>query len=172
MKHISKSIKKRNVCPGQIKNKRFSTKAETEKTSDFTLKFERVKINCFHVQLPFDIIDDPVLNVKDLGVLTALERFAWPKDICCPTTAQLREKTKLSNRGLYPALKKLKKYHYIDWKETRSVNIYLLVWKNADPKKRLAKFKNTRSDWLLRICLLYTSPSPRDRTRSRMPSSA
>ena len=24
----------------------------------------------------------------------------------------------------------------------------------------------------LRICLLYTSPSPRDRTRSRMPSSA
>src|SRR5665811_1248744 len=25
---------------------------------------------------------------------------------------------------------------------------------------------------LLRLCLLYTSPSPRDRTRSRMPSSA
>ena len=28
------------------------------------------------------------------------------------------------------------------------------------------------SDALRRICLLYTSPSPRDRTRSRMPSSA
>ena len=26
--------------------------------------------------------------------------------------------------------------------------------------------------WLFWICLLYTSPSPRDRTRSRMPSSA
>ena len=25
---------------------------------------------------------------------------------------------------------------------------------------------------LARLCLLYTSPSPRDRTRSRMPSSA
>ena len=25
---------------------------------------------------------------------------------------------------------------------------------------------------LLKLCLLYTSPSPRDRTRSRMPSSA
>ena len=25
---------------------------------------------------------------------------------------------------------------------------------------------------LTRVCLLYTSPSPRDRTRSRMPSSA
>ena len=33
---------------------------------------------------------------------------------------------------------------------------------------------NTDSDSevLLNICLLYTSPSPRDRTRSRMPSSA
>ena len=27
-------------------------------------------------------------------------------------------------------------------------------------------------DQFLNICLLYTSPSPRDRTRSRMPSSA
>ena len=26
--------------------------------------------------------------------------------------------------------------------------------------------------WKLNSCLLYTSPSPRDRTRSRMPSSA
>ena len=29
-----------------------------------------------------------------------------------------------------------------------------------------------RSDLIDKICLLYTSPSPRDRTRSRMPSSA
>ena len=28
------------------------------------------------------------------------------------------------------------------------------------------------ANWFLAICLLYTSPSPRDRTRSRMPSSA
>ena len=27
-------------------------------------------------------------------------------------------------------------------------------------------------DQVIRVCLLYTSPSPRDRTRSRMPSSA
>ena len=31
---------------------------------------------------------------------------------------------------------------------------------------------NLRSPVLLDFCLLYTSPSPRDRTRSRMPSSA
>ena len=28
------------------------------------------------------------------------------------------------------------------------------------------------TDFLPSLCLLYTSPSPRDRTRSRMPSSA
>ena len=34
-------------------------------------------------------------------------------------------------------------------------------------------YKNEIIDEALdRICLLYTSPSPRDRTRSRMPSSA
>ena len=33
------------------------------------------------------------------------------------------------------------------------------------PKKR-------HESWQLLVCLLYTSPSPRDRTRSRMPSSA
>ena len=42
-------------------------------------------------------------------------------------------------------------------------------------KKRLSKKKqndpNTPNN-LSRNCLLYTSPSPRDRTRSRMPSSA
>ena len=30
----------------------------------------------------------------------------------------------------------------------------------------------TWANWAITSCLLYTSPSPRDRTRSRMPSSA
>ena len=34
-------------------------------------------------------------------------------------------------------------------------------------KKQIPDLEGT-----LNICLLYTSPSPRDRTRSRMPSSA
>ena len=37
------------------------------------------------------------------------------------------------------------------------------VLENKDGKKKIVKRK---------LCLLYTSPSPRDRTRSRMPSSA
>ena len=32
--------------------------------------------------------------------------------------------------------------------------------------------EDARQRWLFRICLLYTSPSPRDRQKSRMPSSA
>ena len=36
-------------------------------------------------------------------------------------------------------------------------------------KRRDAPYRSGEGDW---ICLLYTSPSPRDRTRSRMPSSA
>ena len=34
------------------------------------------------------------------------------------------------------------------------------------------KVGNAASEATLKACLLYTSPSPRDRTRSRMPSSA
>ena len=40
----------------------------------------------------------------------------------------------------------------------RSINLMLKDWQNRGI--------------LLWTCLLYTSPSPRDRTRSRMPSSA
>ena len=36
----------------------------------------------------------------------------------------------------------------------------------------LKKFSNIKFDIRHIPCLLYTSPSPRDRTRSRMPSSA
>ena len=36
----------------------------------------------------------------------------------------------------------------------------------------LAENAEQRATALEKICLLYTSPSPRDRTRSRMPSSA
>ena len=40
---------------------------------------------------------------------------------------------------------------------------------NVDEELRIGKDHKAKCRW---ICLLYTSPSPRDRTRSRMPSSA
>ena len=43
-----------------------------------------------------------------------------------------------------------------------------------DAKNKLSEVKKLEADLLtqLQSCLLYTSPSPRDHTRSRMPSSA
>ena len=46
-------------------------------------------------------------------------------------------------------------------------------WAQAhEIRKALKEFKNTGKFIYAYSCLLYTSPSPRDRTRSRMPSSA
>ena len=47
------------------------------------------------------------------------------------------------------------------YKEQRVIKDFIGLAKNAD-----------NSSWSTYFCLLYTSPSPRDRTRSRMPSSA
>ena len=46
--------------------------------------------------------------------------------------------------------------------------VYNMFFKN----KLEHKYASQIQDELYNICLLYTSPSPRDRTRSRMPSSA
>ena len=44
--------------------------------------------------------------------------------------------------------------------------------KNKGVIKGVEKAKKRSKNAKTRYCLLYTSPSPRDRTRSRMPSSA
>ena len=56
---------------------------------------------------------------------------------------------------------------------------YRFVGEAADGEVALPLIRKTRPDVLITDikmpfmdCLLYTSPSPRDRTRSRMPSSA
>ena len=46
-----------------------------------------------------------------------------------------------------------------------------IVYNIVQNEKRLKKVFRL-SNLKIKICLLYTSPSPRDRTRSRMPSSA
>ena len=57
--------------------------------------------------------------------------------------------------------------HYYDiLKETEDTISYA---EHIDPKKGYAIAGMEYEEY---ICLLYTSPSPRDRTRSRMPSSA
>ena len=41
-----------------------------------------------------------------------------------------------------------------------------------EQSKEWVKYQYVGRDGVTKHCLLYTSPSPRDRTRSRMPSSA
>ena len=49
---------------------------------------------------------------------------------------------------------------------------YLIGTRNLSRNQALGIMANIRRESSFRTCLLYTSPSPRDRTRSRMPSSA
>ena len=58
-----------------------------------------------------------------------------------------------------------------DFKFVRDVGVTFQMIFN-DIIKRKIKKKWTLKDKEMQYCLLYTSPSPRDRTRSRMPSSA
>ena len=48
------------------------------------------------------------------------------------------------------------------------------TWKNVKTDLAYALGPNVHRSWTARlhICLLYTSPSPRDRQKARMPSSA
>ena len=52
------------------------------------------------------------------------------------------------------------------------VDIYLERIENALGDAILSRDKARREESWIKICLLYTSPSPRDATLSRMPSSA
>ena len=49
---------------------------------------------------------------------------------------------------------------------------YLILNGELPNKKQLKAFEKVEKKERNLSCLLYTSPSPRDRTRSRMPSSA
>ena len=68
-------------------------------------------------------------------------------------------------------------YGYVRDKEPLSIN-WAEISKNfndrlaADEAERQGKRDDIQKQYDELSCLLYTSPSPRDRTRSRMPSSA
>ena len=55
-------------------------------------------------------------------------------------------------------------------KRTQMVDRMALRFSKTDPGK--CKFEGEGANRVGKYCLLYTSPSPRDRQKSRMPSSA
>ena len=52
----------------------------------------------------------------------------------------------------------------------RAYTTFMTIMGRLASKGLLHRRRGGRADYY--VCLLYTSPSPRDRTRSRMPSSA
>ena len=68
---------------------------------------------------------------------------------------------------------KIRKYTYT--KEEVDVLISAAVREAVEEAKKIdeeSMAKHNRDATVISICLLYTSPSPRDRQKSRMPSSA
>ena len=78
----------------------------------------------------------------------------------------------INNVGIAGPTGSLEKLKSKDWENTLhvDVNSHFYFTKKAIPL--LKKSKNGSIINISSTCLLYTSPSPRDRTRSRMPSSA
>src|SRR5678810_839453 len=76
---------------------------------------------------------------------------------------QLTDKVLLVGEGsLYPALHRLEGRGWIESE-----------WRLSERNRRAKFYRLTaRGRQQLKVCLLYTSPSPRDRQKSRMPSSA
>ena len=55
-------------------------------------------------------------------------------------------------------------------KDYKGVGDYSIDWKTQDFRGNFIIIEHTKEEYS--FCLLYTSPSPRDRQKSRMPSSA
>ena len=64
--------------------------------------------------------------------------------------------------SIFLTKQKIKK-EWTDYNGHMNVAYYVLIFDQYGSEELMTLFK---------ICLLYTSPSPRDRTRYRMPSSA
>ena len=73
------------------------------------------------------------------------------------------------------ALDDIALYSMVTKTRTQALSTWQALWFRISTggRRRMARTRYSIWDTILRIaCLLYTSPSPRDRTRSRMPSSA
>ena len=55
---------------------------------------------------------------------------------------------------------------------SKNQTIHSINWKDFPKGIYFYKIENSGIEGKIMICLLYTSPSPRDRQKSRMPSSA
>ena len=97
------------------------------------------------------------------------------KFITCANLDKLISPTK---QGFFIGMKKYPEKILLAWGEAIGGNVEIRDWllKEGYPELGLfcyaLYFDKKSCEWLLKNCLLYTSPSPRDGLLSRMPSSA
>ena len=87
------------------------------------------------------------------------------------TQKEIAEDVGLSPQMVSVILKQLRE------QSNQAKPVQVVVTQNLEPKDTVieftpAEFERLRQEQTIYACLLYTSPSPRDRSLSRMPSSA
>ena len=140
------------------------------------LASSKIKKRCDIVGLTPNRIDKFLLDIDNYGVLTKPVVFA---SLRYQRWLDLNQNaTKQAKASIIQELYKDYELNSIldDYPETRVRFFMMTCFKESGEKLNLhfqSLIQDMRSKILnLKICLLYTSPSPRDRQNSRMPSSA
>ena len=109
--------------------------------------FKQLQLYCYRVAGVVGILSVKILGFKNQGTL----KYAHDLGIALQLTNIIRDVGEDARKNRI----------YIPLDELKEFNV---------PEDEILKFKE--SNQLSNFCLLYTSPSPRDRQKSRMPSSA
>ena len=121
-----------------------------------------LKYKSRHEPVPLSEVEEAILVWTGLGIKN-INLSDFPPHVGLDLEMQFTSKT-------IPALGDV---HRTELFYTNDEGLYMIKMHDKKPDDFEGLEKMTRTQRIDRIlCLLYTSPSPRDRTRSRMPSSA
>ena len=137
--------------------------------SDAASSLQRCSVAAFDV--------DKTLTTKDCVVPFLREVAGWrwylgllSRSVPLTIAVVRRDRDKVKNLVTQAALRGRSATH-VEIVAQRFAERVFPTWLRSDTVNRLHWHK-AQGHRVVLVCLLYTSPSPRDRTRSRMPSSA
>src|SRR5678809_1316656 len=115
--------------------------------------------------------------LKDLMLHTMKSQGKVVRNTVCEhfnySRQELFDLVKINDLKTYDdVLSHLGKGHGCEVCKPAVASILASLWNEMILKKGNATAQDSNDRFLANICLLYTSPSPRDRQKSRMPSSA
>ena len=102
------------------------------------------------------------------------DSIAWRQCMECGTEYTTRHKYPVENAKLFPIIKNASVVYFFQYILCIIFGCAIWVIETQDDYLaiRMLNFNKSLREPSLLTCLLYTSPSPRDRQKSRMPSSA